>query len=83
MIICSCNVLSDRDVRGVIKLSAHTVSQVYRQLGCSAQCGRCAHTIKKIVQEGKPASLWLSPLEQRRPQMQPKVGAPAGMSSRW
>jgi bacterioferritin-associated ferredoxin len=51
MIMRSCNVLSDRDIRGVNELSDHTVSKVYRQLGCSALCGRCAPTIKKIVQE--------------------------------
>src|SRR5262249_29384795 len=53
MIVCSCNVLSDSDVRRVVSIAAHTVSQVYKGLGCSAQCGRCAHTIKKIVQDSK------------------------------
>jgi bacterioferritin-associated ferredoxin len=53
MIVCSCNVLSDRDIRSVVGLSAHTVSQVYKQLGCSAKCGRCAYTIKEIVQDSK------------------------------
>jgi len=53
MIICSCNVLTDSDVRRVVSIAAHTVSQVYKGLGYSAQCGRCAHTIKKIVQDSK------------------------------
>ena len=47
MIICSCNVLSDHDVRTVTA----TTGQVYRCLGCSAQCGRCANTIRRIVDE--------------------------------
>jgi bacterioferritin-associated ferredoxin len=27
------------------------MSEVYACLGCSAQCGRCAHTIKRIMDE--------------------------------
>jgi len=52
MIICSCNVLSDHDVRVVVQRTApRTTYQVYGCLGCSAQCGRCAHTIRKIMDE--------------------------------
>ena len=55
MIICSCNVLSDHDVRAAVSAAADTLprtpGQVYRCLGCSAECGRCARTIKKILDE--------------------------------
>lgn len=52
MIVCSCNVLTDHDVRNaVVKDSPRTAGQVYGCLGCSAQCGRCARTIKKIMDE--------------------------------
>jgi len=54
MIVCSCNVLSDHDVRGVVtdtKQPPRTAGQVYGCLGCSAQCGRCARTIRKIMDE--------------------------------
>jgi NAD(P)H-nitrite reductase large subunit len=30
------------------------MSQIYAHLGSSAQCGRCAHTIKQIMQETSP-----------------------------
>jgi bacterioferritin-associated ferredoxin len=54
MIICSCNVLSDHDVRVVVQTAApRTTYQVYGCLGCSAQCGRCAHTIRKIMDEAQ------------------------------
>jgi bacterioferritin-associated ferredoxin len=52
VIVCSCNVISDHQVRSVT--SAHTVrgtSEVYRCLGCSVECGRCARTIRKIIAE--------------------------------
>lgn len=52
MIVCSCNVLSDHEVRTVVNTSApRTTGQVYGCLGCSPQCGRCARTIRKIMDE--------------------------------
>jgi bacterioferritin-associated ferredoxin len=53
MIVCSCNVLSDHDVRTAVTAEARPRSpgQVYGCLGCSAQCGRCARTIRKIMDE--------------------------------
>jgi bacterioferritin-associated ferredoxin len=54
MIVCSCNVFSDRDVRGALSSAEETprtAGEVYRCLGCSAQCGRCARTIRRIMDE--------------------------------
>jgi bacterioferritin-associated ferredoxin len=54
MIVCSCNVLSDRDVRGAVESSQRlprNAKQLYGCLGCSAECGRCARTIKTIIDE--------------------------------
>jgi bacterioferritin-associated ferredoxin len=53
MIVCSCNVLSDQDVRTAATAEARprSTGQVYGCLGCSAQCGRCARTIRKIMDE--------------------------------
>jgi bacterioferritin-associated ferredoxin len=52
MIVCSCNVLSDRDVRTVVTTAdSPRTSQVYGCLGCSAQCGRCVRTIRRIMDE--------------------------------
>jgi bacterioferritin-associated ferredoxin len=53
MIVCSCNVLTDHDVRSTLKTeqTPRTAGQVYGCLGCSAQCGRCARTIRRIMDE--------------------------------
>jgi bacterioferritin-associated ferredoxin len=52
MIVCSCNVISDHEVRTACANSApRTTGQVYGCLGCSAQCGRCARSIRKIMDE--------------------------------
>jgi bacterioferritin-associated ferredoxin len=54
MIVCSCNVLSDQDVRSAVESSQHlprNAKQIYGCLGCSAECGRCARTIKTIIDD--------------------------------
>jgi bacterioferritin-associated ferredoxin len=54
MIVCSCNVLSDGDVKSCLNRGPgcpRTPAQVYRCLGCSPSCGRCASTIRAIMEE--------------------------------
>jgi bacterioferritin-associated ferredoxin len=54
MIVCSCNVLSDHDVRNAVNGGGsvtRNAKEVYGCLGCSAECGRCARTIKAIIDE--------------------------------
>jgi bacterioferritin-associated ferredoxin len=55
MIVCSCNVLSDHDVRHAVSSAnddlPRNAKQIYGCLGCSAECGRCARTIKGIIDE--------------------------------
>ena len=59
MIVCSCNVITDHDVRAAVKTAAHarpSTCKVYGCLGCNAQCGRCAHTIRGIMDEALAAA---------------------------
>src|SRR3979490_2311351 len=54
MIVFSCHVLSDDDVRNAVctaELLPRNAKQIYGCLGCSAECGRCARTIKTIIDE--------------------------------
>ncbi|MER9133560.1 (2Fe-2S)-binding protein [Mesorhizobium sp. M0768] len=52
MIICSCNVLSDQDVRSAVEAGrTRSISQVYGCLGCSPKCGRCVRGIRRLVDE--------------------------------
>jgi bacterioferritin-associated ferredoxin len=53
VIVCSCNVLSDRDVRTAVGASTppRSAGEVYGCLGCSPKCGRCARTIRRIMDE--------------------------------
>lgn len=53
MIVCSCNVFTDDQFRSVVMKATDRprMSQIYGHLGMRAQCGRCAHTIKRIMTE--------------------------------
>jgi bacterioferritin-associated ferredoxin len=54
MIVCSCNVITDHDVRNAVSGAEDVLrhaKQIYGCLGCSAECGRCARTIKTIIDE--------------------------------
>ena len=53
MIVCSCNVLSDADVRTALNVVAgpRSTAEVYGCLGCNAQCGRCSPTIRQIMDD--------------------------------
>jgi len=53
MIVCSCNVLSDHEVRAALsnEQTPRSTSQLYGCLGCSPRCGRCAGTLRRIMDE--------------------------------
>jgi bacterioferritin-associated ferredoxin len=53
MIVCSCNVLTDQDVRSMLSGAdgLRTVGEIYSGLNCSVLCGRCAPTIRRIIDE--------------------------------
>ena len=54
MIVCSCNVITDHDVRSAVSDADDVLrhaKQIYGCLGCSAECGRCARTIKTIIDD--------------------------------
>jgi bacterioferritin-associated ferredoxin len=57
MIVCSCNVLSDREIRNAAtaaQVQPLSADQVYGCLGCNMRCGRCARTVKQILSEALP-----------------------------
>ena len=53
MIVCSCNVLTDRAIRTVLDTDLpkrpRTAGQVYKCMGCRPECGRCLPTIQRII----------------------------------
>jgi bacterioferritin-associated ferredoxin len=65
MIVCSCNVLSDTQVRETCGRAngPRSTSQVYQCLGCSPQCGRCARTIRAIMDDALATACEACPAE--------------------
>jgi bacterioferritin-associated ferredoxin len=58
MIICSCNVISDHDIRDVVvfaDVKLGSTAQGYDCLGCLVQCGLCSRSVRRILEE-QPAS---------------------------
>ena len=55
MIVCSCNVLTDVDIRASIATlkGPRRVCDVYASLGCAAKCGGCAGTISALISQAE------------------------------
>lgn len=54
MIVCSCNCLTEAQVRESCTRpegAPRSTFEVYKCLGCSPKCGTCARTIRKIMDE--------------------------------
>jgi bacterioferritin-associated ferredoxin len=54
MIICSCNVISDHDIREAVVSSdveLCSTAQVYNCLGRLVHCGLCSRSVRRILQK--------------------------------
>ncbi|MEV0289478.1 MULTISPECIES: (2Fe-2S)-binding protein [unclassified Kribbella] len=51
MIVCHCEVVSDRDVRESIDRGARTVAQVCGATGAGRNCGGCVFSVKRLLCE--------------------------------
>ena len=49
MIVCHCQVVSDRDVARAVDAGARTVSAVCNSTGAGKDCGSCVFTLKTLV----------------------------------
>jgi bacterioferritin-associated ferredoxin len=52
MIVCSCHVISDTDLRDALVASERPVRHlrdIYAQAGVTPQCGRCAPTMRHVA----------------------------------
>ena len=58
MIVCSCNAFSENEVRRALASAVRppSIRQVYACLGYARQCGRCARTIKMIMESLRHAT---------------------------
>lgn len=54
MIVCSCNVISDHDIRAAVTDSDDALrhaKHVYGSLGRNVECGRCVRGVRTIIED--------------------------------
>jgi bacterioferritin-associated ferredoxin len=60
MIVCSCNVLSDKQILETLTSEdsgrPRSPVQAYGCLGCAPQCGRCLVTVRALLAEARGAN---------------------------
>lgn len=49
MIICHCEVVTDRDVANAIDGGARTIAQICAATGAGRGCGGCVFTLKRLL----------------------------------
>ena len=55
MIVCSCEVVSDRTVNAAIASGASTIQEVSSRCGAGARCGGCWPTLAELLDEHESA----------------------------
>ena len=53
MIVCSCNCISDREIRAIASEGVECPVETYARLGCAPQCGQCLDHARDILDENK------------------------------
>jgi bacterioferritin-associated ferredoxin len=61
MIVCSCNRLTETEVRQAARAGAASTENAYAKLGCEVQCGCCVDYAQEIIdgERGQPPRLRL------------------------
>ncbi|MGL1921039.1 MAG: (2Fe-2S)-binding protein [Hyphomicrobiales bacterium] len=51
MIICNCNVISDKDFKQAAQNSDGTIKKCFSALGKKPNCGRCFTSVQNIIDD--------------------------------
>ena len=51
MIVCSCNVIRDCDLRAAVGRGCKDAESAYRSMGCEYQCGGCRDLAEDIIHD--------------------------------
>lgn len=57
MIVCSCNRITEAEVRKAARAGAPTPQSAYAFRGCQVQCGCCLDFAQEIIDEERAALL--------------------------
>jgi bacterioferritin-associated ferredoxin len=51
MIVCSCNVIREDEIRLAARRGCRTPEDAYATLGCEVQCGCCLEYAQELIDE--------------------------------
>ena len=51
MIVCSCNVIRECDIRAAAQRGHRDAESAYRSMGCEFECGGCEDYAQEIIEE--------------------------------
>jgi bacterioferritin-associated ferredoxin len=51
MIVCSCNVIREADIRAAAHRGHRDAESAYRSMGCEFECGGCQDLAEQIIDE--------------------------------
>ena len=51
MIICSCNLIREADIRAAAHRGHRDAETAYRSMGCEFECGGCQDLAEQIIDE--------------------------------
>ena len=54
MIVCSCNVIREDEIRDAAREGFRTPEAAYASIGCEPQCGCCLDYAQEIIDEELP-----------------------------
>jgi len=54
MIVCSCNVIRDEEIRDAARNGSRSPEEAYATLGCEPLCGCCLDYAQELIDEELP-----------------------------
>lgn len=57
MIVCSCNVIREREIRAAARRGCPDAETAYRSMGCQFDCGSCQDRAEDLVAEERETLL--------------------------
>ena len=60
MIVCSCNVIREEEIRAAARSGCRTPEAAYATLGCEPQCGCCLDYAQELIDAERPKKPHLS-----------------------
>lgn len=56
MYVCVCNAVTDREIKGAVKLGARSLDDLSSLLGVATCCGKCADCARSVLCEALDAA---------------------------